>query len=1105
MDKRFKEAFTGLNDRQRQAVEQIDGPVMVIAGPGTGKTQLISTRVGYILQNTDAPADSILLLTFTEAGVQAMRERLVRLIGKAAYDIQLSTYHAFGGEIFRRYPDYFEGANLTLIEELGSDNLIRTIIAKLPYANPLKFADNYISDLKNFISDAKRALLSPQDMESVAKNNLAFVKDLNKSGRQTLDKLTTVSKSSAPIFEELLALLNRYSGQNLPGGVLPLASYAQAELEAALENFGQTSKTTQLTEWKRRWLDKDATGKFVISGQRASQRLAAAAGIYKSYQQSLAAAGLYDYDDMILRAIETLESNPELKYSLAEQYSYIMLDEFQDTNPAQFKLVELLTDHPVHEGRPNVLAVGDDDQAIYSFQGAEHANMAAFIKHYRQVKLIGLKQNYRAHPPFLELGNNIAQQIQGRLQSEFKNIEKKLEAANKELPEPPRIELREFKSDAAQYAWIAGEVKRLTKQGIPAGEIAVLAPKHRYLVSLLPYLAEQKLAVHYERRENVLDEPLVHQLERMSHLILALADGNETLANSIWPEVLSYDFWSVPTDKIWRLNWQSRESHQPLTATLLNDETLNHIAAFFLRLAALLSRTTLEEQMDVLIGLPEISEKLKLPIKSPLYEYYFSKASRQAEPSEFVRLISDLSLLRSRLRDWRRNDAEPLGLRAFVEFTQGHRAAGLNVLNTSPYHQTGNTVNLLTAYGSKGREFRAVFIAAAVDEVWGSASRNQGYRLNLPANLSYIRYQGASEDERLRLLFVAATRARTRLYFSGYSQDLAGKNYTRLKYLDINEDEDGNSVSRVIPGKENRVLADQSDSLGLSSVVNYWTGSHTPPLRSEFRQVMAPRLERYQLSASHLNKFTDIVNAGPNAFFMDCLLNFPSAPNLTSAFGTSIHNSLRFAGNILINEGSLPSEKRLLEIFEAQLDRIEIGTDEQANLLERGRSSLHHWLAQAGSQLNKTDRFEYDFKNEGSILGDSRLAGKVDRLIINEKHRRITIVDYKTGQSYRRWQSGTIKLHKFRQQLLFYKFLIENSARYRKYKLDRGIIEFVEPDEEGNINRLELIYDDQDMAQAGRLIRGVWRHVQSLDFPDISAYPPTIVGIRKFEADLSKE
>jgi len=395
-------------------------------------------------------------------------------------------------------------------------------------------------------------------------------------------------------------------------------------------------------------------------------------------------------------------------------------------------------------------------------------------------------------------------------------------------------------------------------------------------------------------------------------------------------------------------------------------------------------------------------------------------------------------------------------------------------------------------------------VLAALDEVWGSASRNQGYRLSLPANLGFIRYQGASEDERLRLLFVAATRARTRLYFTSYSQDLAGKNYNRLKYLDIQESEGDKSFSQVIPKRFNHVQSDNAETLSLAAASNYWADRHLPPFSPKLREVLAPRLERYQLSATHLNQFTDIVNAGPEAFFINNFLNFPSAPTITSAFGTAIHNSLRFAGNILVNENQLPSEARLMEIFVAQLGRIELGVDDQANLTSRGQASLHSWLANRGSELKKTDRFEYDFQNEGSSAGPVRLAGKVDRLIIDEKSRKITVFDYKTGQSYQRWQSGVIKLHKFRQQLMVYKLLIESSARYRKYKVEKGIIEFVEPDEDGRINRLELEYDGAELQRTTKLIGSVWSHIQSLEFPDTGGYQPTLLGLNKFEADLTK-
>ncbi len=1101
MDKRYKEAFAALNREQRQAVETLDGPVLVIAGPGTGKTQLISTRVGQILQKTDTPADAILLLTFTEAGVEAMRQRLSELIGKPAYDVQLSTYHAFGGEIFRRYPEYFEGARLRLIEELSSDAMLRSIISKLPYSNPLKFADNYINELRSFISEAKRALLTPEDITNIAQANLAAIKKLNQSAKQSLDRLDRVSRAAVPLFEELLQVLRAESGKQ-KNKVLALTDYAAEQLAQALSYYSETAKTTSLSEWKRQWLAKDEAGRFIFAGQRQNDRLAAAGKIYKTYQRQLDEQNLYDYDDMILRAISTLQDNPELKYSLAERYSYIMLDEFQDTNPAQFRLVQLLTDHPVNEGRPNVLAVGDDDQAIYAFQGAEHANMAAFANYYRDVKVISLRQNYRSHAELVEIGQNIAAQINQRLHYSFADIDKQLVAAAKNLPGPPLIAAHQFRSDAAQYQWIATEIKSLIKKGLSASEIAVIAPKHRYLEPLLPYLADYKLPVRYERRENILDEPLVRQLERMSQLALALADGDETTANVIWPEVLSYDFWEFPTDKIWRMNWQVRESHEPWTAQLLSDDVHSQIAGFFLKLASLLPVTSLEQQMDALIGIPDTASKLNLPLNSPVYSYYFSKQSSQDRPLDFIKLISDLNVLRDRLNTWRQSASQPAGLRAFIEFSLGHRAAGLNVLNTSPYHETENAVEILTAYGSKGREFQAVFIVGALDEVWGSASRNQGYRLGLPANLTYIRYQGASEDERLRLLFVAATRAKTRLYITSYDKDLAGKRFTPLKYLDVSQDDKGQVIGGVIPKKFQKIHLDASDRLTKSAAANYWQARHLPPLSPKLIEVLAPRLRSYKLNATDLNKFTDLLNGGPDAFFMSCLLKFPSSPTAATIYGTAIHNTLRFIGRLFYNEGAIPSEERILEILKAQLDRVELGPDEINNLFERGQASLRQWLAQRGSSLARTDRYEYGFGNEGSSVGDIRLGGVVDRLVIDEKTKAITVIDYKIGQSYRRWQTNVVKLYNFRKQLMFYKLLIESSARFRKYHVTKGIIEFVEPDERGRINQLELNYDQDDLNEMVELMSGVWRYIQTLELPDISGYQPSLAGIKKFEADI---
>src|SRR5581483_5630696 len=259
MEKEFKSALAGLNKAQLEAVETIEGPVLVIAGPGTGKTQLVSTRVGRILDKTDTLPQSILLLTFTEAGVEAMRERLINLIGQQAYEINISTYHSFGSELIRRYPDFFEEADMTPIDELGVSSLLKSITGKLPYDNPLRYGGDYQRDIVQFISDCKRALLRPADVFKITSSNLAYLEQLNDTGRNLLDKLTTVSSKSVYQYEALLELLNSAKvSKNLPNDIQPLGVYISQQLKSALDEFQTTNKTYAITAWKNSWLEKDS-------------------------------------------------------------------------------------------------------------------------------------------------------------------------------------------------------------------------------------------------------------------------------------------------------------------------------------------------------------------------------------------------------------------------------------------------------------------------------------------------------------------------------------------------------------------------------------------------------------------------------------------------------------------------------------------------------------------------------------------------------------------------------------------------------------------------------------------------------------------------------
>lgn len=165
----FSARYTKLNDAQRQAVDTIDGPVMVVAGPGTGKTELLSMRVANILKQTDELPENILCLTFTDAGVIAMKKRLREIIGRDAYKVPVMTFHSFGTDIMNQYPEYFySGASFRPADELTQLRIVTDILDKLPYDDPLKAKMNgeYTStkSILGAIGDIKGAGLTDEQL-----------------------------------------------------------------------------------------------------------------------------------------------------------------------------------------------------------------------------------------------------------------------------------------------------------------------------------------------------------------------------------------------------------------------------------------------------------------------------------------------------------------------------------------------------------------------------------------------------------------------------------------------------------------------------------------------------------------------------------------------------------------------------------------------------------------------------------------------------------------------------------------------------------------------------------------------------------------------------
>ncbi len=276
---KFEELYRKLNSRQKEAVDAIEGPVMVIAGPGTGKTSILTLRIANILAKTDTAPDSILALTFTESGVYSMRAKLANIIGSSAYKVNINTFHGFANEIIKNYPEEFPriiGSNnatdidqIKILEEIINSSKLQKL---KPYGDSFYYVRPIISEIRNL----KRENVSPEKLAEIIKEH---------------------EKNFSNI-EDLYHISGKYSGE-MKG--------KYKDIEKSIE------KNKELLM------------------------------VYKKYEKSLMDKRLYDYEDMLLEAIKSLMRDKGLLLELQEKYQYILADEHQDANSAQNKMLELIS------------------------------------------------------------------------------------------------------------------------------------------------------------------------------------------------------------------------------------------------------------------------------------------------------------------------------------------------------------------------------------------------------------------------------------------------------------------------------------------------------------------------------------------------------------------------------------------------------------------------------------------------------------------------------------------------------------------------------------------------------------------------------------------
>ncbi len=352
MEQKFLEKYEILNTEQKQAVDTIEGPVFVMAGPGTGKTQILTLRIANILRTAAGiEPENILALTFTNAAAYNMRERLATFTGpEIAHRVHISTFHSFAEEMMKRYADLFERSQPTRL-----------------------------------VSGVEQVEIIEKLLDRVSTKSFSVFKRRN----------TTLGA--------IVSALGKIKSEGLTPDEFREHVLARYELDLASDDI----------RYKRKYGEYNAgdikPSELAKLNRKRDKNLDLAL-IYEAYRDELASRSLYDHSDIILRMVHELsEGSSSFKAELQEQFQYILVDEHQDTNDGQNAIIEQLIDHPMWESRPNLFVVGDAKQAIYRFAGASEESYTRLLSLLRDPLVIHLEKNYRSSQEVLDYAHGLIQ------------------------------------------------------------------------------------------------------------------------------------------------------------------------------------------------------------------------------------------------------------------------------------------------------------------------------------------------------------------------------------------------------------------------------------------------------------------------------------------------------------------------------------------------------------------------------------------------------------------------------------------------------------------------------------------------------------------------
>jgi len=941
-----------LNPEQRRAVTHEQGPLLIVAGAGTGKTTVITRRIAWLILERKVPTDGILALTFTEKAATEMEERVDRLLPYGYVDLRISTFHGFCERILKRHaldiglPNDFRLIDPTAAWLLMRRNLDRFALDYYrPRGNPTKF----LHALHEHFSRCKDEAVGPEEY-------LAYAKGLT---------LNTDAEHRGPT---------------------PSRSPSRSEGEKSKKRFPTSHREGGL----------GGVGELDPS---EIARIAEVANAYHAYEQLLLKEGVLDFGDLLLRTLELFRTRPAILERYRQQFSHVLVDEFQDTNWSQYEIVKLLAT-PKH----NLAVVGDDDQSIYRWRGASMSNILHFQEDFPKAAQVAITTNYRAKQNLLDASyRSIQQNNPARLEVTLK-LSKELKAVGKGSGTIEILHARDAAEEARMIIEKILELKRRgglharpregvkpspTSDDVSWNDFAILVRANRQAEQFLPALQNAGIPYQFLASRGLYRKPII--LDILAYLQL-LDNYHESPACY---RVLNIATFGFTYDELLLLtNWAGRKSKSLF-------EVLREA-----RVVPGVTPKTLEkiERVLALIGKhAELSRtaSVREVILAFLEESGTLKSITDEETAEDHATVGFLNQFWKRIETFEEATDEPT-VKRFMETIDLEREAGDEGSLPADPNEGPEAVKVLTVHAAKGLEFRYAFVVNLVEQRFPATDRPEA--IEVPDALTKVIVPEGDMHiaEERRLFYVALTRAKEGVYLS-YADDYGGARKRKpsrlLTELGLEPKVESRKSKAPVSSLKAPAAKLMTNDLRLTTPV-----AHALPSKLSFTQLKAYQTCPWQYHYAHV-------------------LRVPIRGRYVFSFGQTMHLTLqRFFDRVLertsVQQADLfdqvKSEIRnpksetnsntkmlkleeLLEIYErAWIDDWYESPKQKKEYFENGKRILKEFYAKherEGWPAVRATEQPFTVK-----FGTYSVMGKADR-IDQLSDGSVEIIDYKTGRA----------------------------------------------------------------------------------------------------------